>query len=337
MTMNTNIFDHSLYEPAARIAKHLMACERIVLTCHMNPDADAIGSMLALAYGLESLGKNVVLCNDSRIPDYVAWLPQSGKIYKTLQNLAFKPELAVILDCGDSKRLGDLQNEILALPSINIDHHINNPNFGSVDNWVDTNMAATGQMVAAILANLGVELKGHIADALYASISSDTGSFSYDNTSELIFLLMAHLVREGLSITRVRQYMDHSWTLQRMHLWGVLISTIRLERNSTIALVTVSLKQLDKFKANSEDLEGLVEYMRRLRGVLAVGVVREDNPKQCKVSLRSTGEINVQAMLAPLGGGGHRNAAGALLKYDLKKSSTIVLQEITKWLDANVR
>ncbi len=333
--MNTDIFDHAIYEPAKRIAKHLMAHERILLSCHMNPDADAIGSMLALAYALESLGKNVAMCNASNVPDYVAWLPQPSRIHKTLRGIAFKPELAVVLDCGDAKRLGDLQNEVLAYPTINIDHHINNPEFGDVDNWVDIKMAATGQMVAAILCALGVELKGNIGQALYASISSDTGSFSYDNTSEHVLLLTAHLVNKGLCIASVRQNMDHSWTLERMHLWGSLISTISLERNNTIAMLTVSQKQLAKHNANAEDLEGLVEYVRRLRGVLAVALIREDNPKQCKASLRSTGEINVQAMLAPLGGGGHRNAAGALLKCNLKTGSIKVLQAISQWLDAN--
>ncbi len=335
--MNNDVFDYDIYAPAKRIAKHLKAHERILITCHMNPDADAIGSMLALAYGLKSLGKSIALCNASRVPDYVSWLPLPSIVHKSLRGIAFKPDLVVVLDCGDAKRIGDLQHEVLAFPSINIDHHINNPNFGSVDNWVDVRMAATGQMVAAILDSLGVELKGHIAEAIYASISSDTGSFSYDNTSEHIFLLMAHLVSKGLNIPSVRQRMDHSWTLERMHLWGTLISTICLERDNTIALLTVSLKQLAKYHANSEDLEGLVEYMRRLRGVLAVGVIREDNPKQCKVSLRSTGEINVQAMLEPLGGGGHRNAAGALLKHNLTKSNEIILQAITNWLDANTK
>ncbi len=335
--MNIDVFAHDIYAPAKRIAKQLMRHERILLTCHMNPDADAVGSMLALAYGLESLGKSIALCNVSNIPDYVSWLPLPTRVHKSLRSIAFKPDLAVVLDCGDAKRIGDLQHDVLAFPSINIDHHIKNPEFGSVDNWVDVNMAATGQMVAAILAELGVELKGHVAEAIYASISSDTGSFSYDNTSEHIFLLMAHLVGEGLSIPSVRQRMDNSWTLERMHLWGTLISTISLKRDNTIALLTVNLKQLAKYNANSEDLEGLVEYMRRLRGVLTVGIIREDNPKQCKVSLRSTGEINVQAMLEPLGGGGHRNAAGALLKQNITKSSETVLQAISSWLDANAK
>ncbi len=338
MVFNTmDIFDNPIYAPAKSIAEHLLKHKRILISCHMNPDADAIGSMFALAYGLKSLGKTVALCNSSNVPDYVAWLPLPSTVHKSLNTIRFKPDLAVVLDCGDEKRLGCIANEVTALPCINIDHHISNPHFGDIDNWVNTDMAATGQMVAAILAALNVPLKNQIGEAIYAAISSDTGSFSYGNTSEPILLLAAHLVKEGLNIAEVRQRMDNSWTLDRMYLWGSLISKIRIERNGSIALVNVSLKQLSKFNARAEDLEGLVEYIRRLRGIMAVALIREDNPKQCKASLRSTGDINVQEMVSPLGGGGHRNAAGALLKNNLAKSSDIILTAMTKWLDENTK
>ncbi len=335
MINSTDIFTHSIYEPAKRIAKHLLEYDNILLSCHMSPDADAIGSMFALAFGLKSLGKTVAMCNDSDLPSNIEWLPKPSRVHKTLTGIGFKPNLAVVLDCGDARRLGKLEKYVLAYPSISIDHHIDNPLFGSIANWVDSQMAATGQMVAAILYELEVPMQGNISEALYAAISADTGGFRYDNTSEQILLLASYLVSLGVNVASIRNKMDNNWSVQRVKLWGELLSNVRMERNNSIAMVTVSSKQLAKHKTKAEDLEGLVEYLRHIQGVLAVGVIREDNPKQSKVSLRSTGEINVQAMLSPLGGGGHRNAAGALVKKDLKDSYDLVLQAMNKWLDGH--
>ncbi len=330
-----SIFAYSMYEPAKTMAKHILAHKRILLSCHMNPDADAIGSMFALAYGLKQLGKGVAMCNASDVPDSMTWLPAPSRVHKNLRGIGFKPDLAVVLDCGDKHRLGKIQDEVLAISSISIDHHIDNPNFGSLDNWVDTRMSATGQMVAAILHELNISLDGHIGDALYAAISADTGGFRYDNTSEHALLLASYLVGQGLDVARVRSQMDNNWSIGRIHLWGALMEDARIERSGTIALITAPLKQLAKHKASAEDLEGLVENLRRLRGVLAVAMIREDGPKLCKASLRSTGKINVQAMVSPLGGGGHRNAAGALLTHDLDTSSEMILKSMHEWLDAH--
>ncbi len=335
MLEKTDIFAHEMYAPAKGIAKLLLEHDRILLCCHKSPDADAVGSMYALAYGLKQKGKTIAMCNVSGIPDYMDWLPKPSLVHKSLHGIGFKPDLAVVLDCGDAHRIGEIKDEILAYPSICIDHHIDNPQFGSVDNWVDTQMSATGQMVAAILNELDIPLSGDIAEALYAAISSDTGSFRYDSTSSKSLLLASYLVEQGLDIASVRSRMDNTWTLGRVRLWGDLMASVRIERGGSIALATVSLEQLSRHNARIDDLEGLVELLRQLRGVLAVAMLREDNPKQCKVSLRSTGEINVQAMVAPLGGGGHRNAAGAMLKGDLATNGKVILEAMNKWLDEN--
>ncbi len=335
MLDKTKIFAHPMYAPAKNIAKLLLEHKRILLSCHANPDADAMGSMIALAYGLKSKGISVAMCNAHDMPKNMEWLPRTGKIHKSLQGIGFKPDLSVVLDCGDAHRLGSIEKDMLKFPSICIDHHMDNPHFGSVANWVDPKMPATGQMIAAVLYELGVDLSGEIAEAIYASISADTGGFRFSNTSEQVLILAAHLVNQGLNISKVREQIDNNWTLPRIKLWGELMCNVRMERENTIALVSVPLKILAKYNATSEDLEGLVENIRRLRGVLAVGVIREINPKECKASLRSTGEISVQAMVSPLGGGGHRNAAGATLKNNLADGTEVILTAIKNWLDAN--
>lgn len=328
-------FEHPGYAPAARIAETLRHAENILVTAHVNPDGDAVGSMLALAHGLAGLGKRVALCNASGIPDYLSWLPVPGPVYARLSEVPFAPGLAVVLDCADAARLGKcLEKPISALPTINIDHHPGNPMFGSVDNWVDPEMAATGQMAAAALAALGVPLRGEVAETVYVALVTDTGGFAFDNTSPQVFELAAHLVRQGLNVAAVRRGMDNQLTLSRMRLWGRLLQDFSLHNGGRTVLVKVPLAVMAACGAVKEEMEGLAEHLRRLRGVEVVALVREDCPGRCRLSLRSFGPVDVRAMAAVFGGGGHCNAAGATLEMPLDESGRAVLDVVRRSLGA---
>ncbi len=335
MSYIKSLYAKPYYAPAKEIAEILQKYTIIGLVAHTNPDADALGSMLAFAHGLKKIGKTIYLCNASPKPEYLAWMPYTGPLYTEFPKDMPQPEVVIVLDCGDEARLGQAEEHVLSYPTINIDHHLNNPQFGTVYNWSDPTMAATGQMVAAVLYYMDIELVGHVAECIYTAVSSDTGNLAYGNTTEDVFLLCAYLIRLGLKFTEVRQELDNTWHLERMHLWGTLMKSLVLERQDTVALAEVSLQTLEDNKASTEDLEGFAEHLRRLRGVRIAGFVREDAENSCKVSLRSSGKIDVREILAALGGGGHRNAAGATLKYSLQESKIIVLQEILRWLDDN--
>ncbi len=335
MPHETHIFSHPSYAPAKDIATLLCQYTHIVITAHKEPDGDALGSMLALAHGLKKLGKNVALMNATGIPTHLQWmLPHPDCVHKKLHSIGFTPELVVVLDCGDAHRVGeDFSEKLLHFPSINIDHHIGNPNFGSVGNWADPNMAAAGQMVAAILNALNVTLTGAIAEAIYVAISSDTGNFSFDNTTAEILLLAAHLVYQGVKVAQIHQNISNTWSLARMRLWGDLMQEFVLERQGTIAYIVVSLNKRNTYNMNKEDLEGFVNNLRRLRGTQVTFMLREDSPKCCKLSLRSTGAVDVRAMVSPLGGGGHRNAAGATLQCAPEEALHLALEAVRTWLD----
>ena len=333
MDWATQIFSQQIYAPARDVAGLLRGRDRFVVTAHANPDGDALGSMAALGLGLAELGKAVALCNVSGAPEYLRWMPMPGQVHKSLTGLGFVPETAVVLDCGDAKRLGKLEDPVLALPSVNIDHHLENPLFGSLHNWTEPRMAATGQMVAAILHHMGVSLGGRVGEALYASLCSDTGGFAHDNTSEDVFLLAAHLVKEGVPVAQVRQRMDNQWDIRRMRLWGQLLQSFETTRQGSVAWCAVPLATLQSHGALKEDLEGFVEHMRRLRGTAVSVLLREDTPTRCKLSLRSTGPVDVRSMAAVFGGGGHHNAAGATLDMPLQQAAQRVLDVVKSWLD----
>ena len=331
--MNSSVFSHPIYAPAKRVAEILRHADRIVITAHANPDGDALGSMAALGIGLTRLGKKVALCNATGVPEYLRWMPLSGPMYTWPHQAPFRPEMAVVLDCGDAQRLGKIADDVLALASVNVDHHLDNPQFGSVDNWTEPHMAATGQMVAAILHALDVPLGGEVGEAVYASLSSDTGGFAHDNTSAQVFALASYLVTQGVNVPKVREYMDNQWELRRMRLWGELLQVFDVHDQGRVAQVLVPLKVLSKYQALKEDLEGFVEQMRRLRGVEVSILVREDNARRCKLSLRSTGDVDVRAMAAAFGGGGHRNASGATLNMGLAEAGEETLRVAKSWLD----
>lgn len=320
-------FCSTLYAPAQTIADALRGADNMLITSHANPDGDALGAMYALARGLAYLGKRVALCNATGAPEYLAWLPAPEQVYTTLTQLPFTPQCALVLDCADAARLGRLfAPGVCALPTINIDHHVDNPHFGTLANWVEPRMAATGQMAAAILNALQVPLTGAIADAIYVAVSTDTGNFSFENTSAEVLELVAYLLRQGLSIGVLRQHIDNQWPLSKMRLWGKALCTLTLHENGRVALVALSQADIHAHNAQKEDGEGLVEHIRRLRGVDVAVFVREDSPTQSKISLRSHGPINVQAMAARFGGGGHAHAAGATLDmpFDAAVHSTLM-------------
>lgn len=313
---------NDLMNPQAEtIAALLTEYERFLVAAHGSPDGDAAGSTGAMGHILRAMGKQVILYNGTGIPKPLDFVPLGDKVRENLYHLPFKPQVVIALDSGDAWRLGnDLANALPKYKSVNIDHHKGNPEFGTLANWVDPDMAAAGQMVAAVADAAGVPLQGDLAACLYIALVADTGSFTYGNTTPAVLRLAARLVESGLDAAALRDRMDNQWSLSKARLWGMLLQQIRLEKDGQVCLCVVSLADLTAAGAGKEDLEGFVEQMRRLRGVRVALMLREDNPKRCKVSLRSSGSDDVRTLAASFGGGGHLNAAGATLDATLAQA-----------------
>ena len=196
-----------IIQPAEEMAAIIQQFDNIVIVAHGSPDGDAIGATGAMGSLVKALGKRFVLYNATGIPDYLEWVPLPGKLVTKPSAIPFKPGLIIVLDCGDAWRMG---KELLAVfpeyPSVNIDHHLGNPMFASLGNWVDPGMAATGQMVAAVADAAGVPLTGELAQCVYLSLVSDTGSFTHGNTSAAVFTLAARLVANGLDGSRLSRH-----------------------------------------------------------------------------------------------------------------------------------
>jgi phosphoesterase RecJ-like protein len=299
---------------AAKIATVLRESDNILVAAHAGPDGDAIGATAAMGWLLQCLGRRFALYNMSGMPTSCAWLRMPQPLISSLEALPFTPKLLVALDCGDAHRLGPEPARLLeTLPSINLDHHLDNPHFGSQENWVDPDMASTGQMVAEVACAAGVPLSGGLAEGVCFSLVSDTGSFAFGNTNAAVFRLMAELLDGGLDFAGLRERMDTQWSLARSFVWGRLLGKVESRRDGRLLLCVVRREDMEACGTASEDLEGFVELLRRHRGTRLAVMLREDAPERCKLSLRSFGEVDARALALRFGGGGHKNAAGATM------------------------
>ena len=305
------------------ILKHIEKYDEIVITMHINPDGDAIGSSLGLASFLQDvLHKKVCIYNESTFPTWLSFLKLPCTYYTNVQEIPFKNPLVITLDAGELKRFGDeLTTYIQDKKSICIDHHLGNTFFATEYTWADPTMSATGEMIAHIVFTYQEKTLESVAKPLYVALSCDTGNFTFGNTNSRCINILAKLVATPIAIAPLREAMDNNWTQQKLHFWGKLFSEVRFSLDNKFASVLVPYSYFDTYGVTKEDLEGFVEQMRKVKNVRMTLLMREDiknNRPLIKVSMRSSGDDDVRAILMHFGGGGHKNAAGATLEGGLE-------------------
>jgi len=287
---------------------------RFLLTSHVNPDGDAIGSELGLARLLRRLGKGAVVWNLDQMPAIYLPLPGSDRVHSGTEPPAGFPEKfdsIVVLECPSPDRTG-IEQHLTALPVINIDHHLGNQHYGSV-NWVDSAAPAVGEMVFRLAQALKVPLEPEIASCLYLTLVTDTGGFRFSNATPAAFEAAAALVREGAHPEQVAQWLYESQPAAVVRLLGEMLQTLELHHGGRIATVRLDPEMFARAGAGAGDSEGLIDHPRSIAGVDAVALIRRRDDGSHKVSLRSRGEVDVEKIARHHGGGGHRNAAGYAL------------------------
>lgn len=300
-----------MQSPITQIADLIRRTDSFLVSSHANPDGDAIGSTVALGHILAHMGKDFCLYNRSGLPAQFDWLSLPGPIHDSL--VGCEANWIFVLDCGNQHRVGDELFRIMGTrPIANVDHHLGNPMFGQF-NWVDDSYPAVGSMIADLADELGVPLTGPLAEAVYLGIVTDTGFFTFDNTTPAVLELAARLIRLGLNPGIVNAKIRNQWSVNRFRLWGESFATTELFFDGQVAVAYVTQNMMERSDTSAEDCEEIVNFLRRLRGARAAAILREEPDGSYKFSLRSTGADNVQAVAALFGGGGHRNASGGTI------------------------
>jgi phosphoesterase RecJ-like protein len=300
---------------ALAAVRDLPADPEILLVCHLNPDGDALGSMLGCGLGLTRLGLPV----RATFPPPFELTPPFDRLpgLELLVDPAaapVAPDLLICFDAASANRLGALAGRLdTAGTSIVVDHHASNTRFGAV-HLVDPGAAATSVVVEQLLSRLGVPLDETIAECLYVALSTDTGSFKFDLTTPAVHELAARLLATGLRPAEISRRLFDSRPFGAMKLYGDVLARATLEPGAAdgrgLVWSYATLADLARHGQHRHVLEGLIDAVRVAEEADVACVLKQVAPTEWTVSLRSKGAVDVADLAVGLGGGGHRLAAG---------------------------
>ncbi len=405
-----------------KIIHHLKKSRHILIASHVNPDGDAVGSLIAMGLALTSVGKHTTLYNESKIPTVYRFLPSVDRIVSNLETLSptssptlvpdvfyrgksdglvrdgtWKSEpgnselaydTAVILDCGDLERIGELRLETrnskpcprhlssgieaqnlvpdifhrgsklgssfqFPVPTlINIDHHITNTRFGDL-HLIDPSACATAEIVYRLIKKMGIPIDKAMATSIYTAILTDTGSFRFSNTNKAAFEICDKMVALGVDPYYVAKNVYGKYSLGRIKLLNLALDSIEISPNGRLSMMTVTQDMLDETATQHEDVDGLINYARRIEDVKVAVLIQEcrngkrgqgselraqrsapevgREKREFHVSLRSDGSADVAEIAARHGGGGHYTAAGFNIESsmsDLKSGMLRLAKEL---------
>jgi phosphoesterase RecJ-like protein len=307
---------------AQAVLAGIQRCERFVLTSHARPDGDAIGSVLACAAILRTLGKRADIVMHDPVPHIYRPLPFTNLV-KQDAHVNGQYEAAIILECDSVQRtrLQGLDGRFL----ISIDHHASGRPFAHI-NWIDPSACATAELIYRLACTAGVKITPDIATCLYTAVLTDTGSFCFNCTTERSFALAQELVRCGADPGSIAQAVYFSYPTSKMRLLGAALTTLHREGNLTWMYVT--REQIERCGAKEEDCEGLVNYALAIEGVEVALFFRELGNHKYRVSLRSKGSVNVARVAERFGGGGHECASGCAIAGALSVAVERILAQI---------
>jgi phosphoesterase RecJ-like protein len=296
--------------------------QKFMLTSHARPDGDAVGSTLACAQILRSMGKQASVVLSDGVPRVYSPLPFAESVLHNTDQ-APEPEAVIILECDSvaRTRLTGLERHYL----INIDHHSTARPFADV-NWIDPQACATAEMIFRLARQAGVKVSPEVATCLYTAVLTDTGSFCFNGTTERSFALAQELVRCGADPVRVAQHVYFSTQLSKMKLLGAALST--LQRDGTLAWMHVDRDAMERCQATEADCEGLVNYALAIQGIEVALFFRQEPDGHYRVSLRSKGSVNVAKVAAGFGGGGHECASGCAIDGPLSEATERLLLQL---------
>ncbi len=297
------------YEEFTKEFKELLIKSKSIGICvHINPDGDALGSMLGLYGGIRQLNQNVVCIQTDKTPNYLSFLPGIDELVPYSDDMKF--DVLITLDSSSVDRIGTCQKLLRESKiSVNIDHHVTNDFFADL-NFVVSDASSTSEIVFNIIKELNINLNSNIATALYVGILTDTNRFLYKNSTSNTLKSAAELVDSGINKDLIHYNLYQVNTRGSFCLTGELIQNSRFYHDNKLALCIVNTEMLSKCDASLEDTEDKINILRDIEGVEVACLIKEESNDSFKVSLRSKTVVDVSTICAKFNGGGHVHAGG---------------------------
>ncbi len=313
----------------------IRGAHRIVLITHRNPDGDGIGSQLALYDALTASGiDGIRMHNRDGVPRIYAFLNHADNVTRgDWPQGCEPPDLIISLDCGARSRLGMPDEFFAGAMLINIDHHASNQLFGDI-NIVDARYCATGAMIHDLLLAMHLPLTPASASAIYAAVLTDTASFRLGSATADVYRMAARLIEAGAEPWPISVGIYESRPLSGLKIMTACLETLEVHDEGRSAWIYVNNEMYEQSGADVEDTEGLIDYARSIDGVEVAVFVREDETRSdCwKVSFRGKTYADVGSLASGLGGGGHRHAAGCLMRGTLEEVNARLHQAVSALL-----
>ena len=301
-----------LIESIPLAAAAIREARSLVMACHVNPDGDALGSMLGLALGLAPLSQSLTLLSQDGVPDILKFLPGAAQVRRTSDCETY--DLAIVLDSGDLSRVGPHVHPLIERAGriVDIDHHVLSGAFGDIQ-VLDSQAASTSEIVYALLEALGLPITPEVATCLFTGVITDTGSFRFQNVTPNTFHVAAALLNAGAPPAYISENVFENKTFAATRLLGHALSSLNQTPDGRVIWAHITAQDFAGLGATDEDTEGVVNYVRGVRGADAGLLFRQMPDGKIRVSLRSRETVNVAEVAQQFGGGGHRMAAGCTL------------------------
>lgn len=309
-----------------KIIEKIKESSKIAILSHIMPDGDCVGSSLALYTAFINAGKKARYILDDSIPVKYGFLKNSDKAENPGEYEKF--DAVIALDCGDEERLGTCSKYLKGNFVINIDHHISNTEFGNL-NMVDTNAAATGEIVYQIIKIMGIEMNKDISECLYTAIVTDTGQFQYSNTTSVTHQIAGDLLNNGVNAPEMFERIYQSNSKEKVLLTRVALDSLEFYNNDSVCCISLSKKQQEAVNAKEDDADGLINLARDIDGVETAIFLKELYEGKIKVGLRSKRIVDVSKVAAKFGGGGHVRASGCTVNGSLEDVKAEILEAVS--------
>ena len=311
------------------VSKMLASVDSALIFPHIFMDGDTLGSAVALCLGLRAMGKNAHILIEDDIPGNLKFLDCGLCTYD--MDIIMAPDICIGVDCADVERFIKRREKFISgKTTLNIDHHKTAKLFADI-NYIDNESAATGEIIFALLKEMGVKMDKVIGEAIYAAILTDTGNFQYSNTNTNSHSITIELFNSGIDHSYVNMMLYQNTRIEKLHTSGKILNTIKMMANNEAVMAYVTFGMLAEAGALMEDTEGASEMLRNISGVELSIFAKEAGRNETKFSMRSKKWVDVTELTVKHGGGGHARAAGCTIKLPLQEAMKLIEVEVEEY------